>query len=377
MAKIERLIFSCEFLTANDLIEKGAVELLADTGSALALRTMPEDLENDDFKALLASFKDHGIEQNFVPWPLLDIDDGYYANSKTAAKFSWMMKRTLDWYANNNFEISQGVIIDLEPSTDPKEAQKAEQVRLEGKKPEKEKFDVMKFVGKLIDQIDESLDADPFEAATREFTAMQDMMHGYGTTAIAVALPLAYEDLFDDKLFIQQFMTCPITNVEWDIIDWMIFNTDYVAATKGVITNEEYRQLIYTYAKEFLNKWGSDKTAITLGITNTGITDTRAVQTDPELYRLEASALLAAGIDNISIYALDGVLSQPDPKAWIETVKKADASDFTVDEEKMEVVNNIRRAFQALDYIFPVARYLVKSGKIMNILQMLMSGNLF
>ena len=378
MAKLERLIFSCEFLTATDLLEKGAVELLADTGAALALRTMPKDLESDEFMTLLASFKDHGIEQSFVPWPMLDIDDGYYANTKTASKFSAMMKKTLDWYNDNNFEIPQGVIIDLEPSTDPAEAKKAEQFRLEGKKPEKEKFDIMKVAGKIIDQIDESLDSEAFDAAGREFTAMQDMMHGYGTRAIAVALPLAYEDTMDDTLYVQQFMTCPVTNVNWDLINWMIFNTDYVASTKGVISNEEYRHLLYAYGKEFVAKWGGgEKTSITLGITNTGITDTRAVQTDPELYRLEASAVLAAGISNVGIYALDGVLNQPDPKAWIETVKQADAADFTVDEEKMEVATNVRRAFQALDFIFPVGRYLVKSGKIMNIIQMITSGGLF
>ncbi|NMC06408.1 MAG: hypothetical protein GYA24_14420 [Candidatus Lokiarchaeota archaeon] len=376
-SEIERLIFSCEFLTPKEILEKNVPKLLAETGVALCMRTMPRDLENSgDFKAMLSEFKNLGIEQQFIPWPMLEVEDGYYANVKTAAKFSTMMKRTLDWYCDNKFEIPLGVVIDLEPSTDPDEAKKAEAFRKEGKKPEKKGMDIMSTVGKIIDQIDGSMDPGVFESGSREFTAMQDMMHGYGTKAIAVALPLAYEDIFDDKLLIQQFMTCPVTSVDWDMINFMVFNTDYVAATKGLISNDDYRHLIYTYGKEFITKWGKDKPSITMGITNVGITDIRAVQTDPGLYRLEASALLAAGMVNMGIYALDGVLQQPDPKAWIETVKQAKASDFKPEPDRLEMADNIRRAFRAIDFIYPVGQYLVKSGKIMNIIQMVTSGAL-
>jgi hypothetical protein len=331
---------------------------------------------DSDFKAMLGAFKDLCIEKQFIPWPMLEVEDGYYANVKTASKFSKMMRGLLDWYSTNNFESPLGVVIDLEPSTDPEEAKKAEAFRLEGKKPEKKGMDLMATVGKIIDQIDESMDPAVFEAGSREFTTMQDMMHGYGTKAIAVALPLAYEDIFDNKLLIQQFMTCPVTSVDWDMINFMIFNTDYVAATKGLISNEDYRHLIYSYGKEFIQKWGKEKPSITMGITNVGITDIRAIQVDPELYRLEASALLAAGMGNMGIYAIDGVLQQPDPKAWIETVKKAKAKDFTPVPDKLEMANHVRRVFQALDFIFPVGQYLVKSGKIMNIIQMVTSGGL-
>jgi hypothetical protein len=171
-------------------------------------------------------------------------------------------------------------------------------------------------------------------------------------------------------------MTVPITHeaCEWDHINWMIFNTDYVATTKGIINNEEYRHLIYAYAKEFIGRWGKERSSITLGITNVGIQDTRAVQTDPELYKLEASALLAAGMDSMGIYALDGVLEQPDPKAWISKVMEADSSLFKPDPEKLEFVNNARRLFQALDFVMPVAKYLVDSGKIMDIIQAATKG---
>ncbi|MHA1699663.1 MAG: hypothetical protein ACTSWN_12535 [Promethearchaeota archaeon] len=381
MVGLSRLVFSCEFLKPKDIIEQNAVELLAETNAHLALKQSFEELQDDAFKLMLSKFKDLGISKNFIPWPMLPVEDGYYANEISVDKFSSLVKKTLDWYCDNNFEIPDGILVDLEPPTDPEAVKKAEQVRLEGKKEEKKSggLDVMAFVGKIIDNIDENMNEKRFNEAAHKFSEMQDMVHEYGTQCIAVALPLAYEDIFDGKLLLQDFMTVPITHDEcmWDHINWMIFNTDYVAATKGIITNEDYRHLLYVYAKEFINRLGKERSSITLGITHIGIQDTRAIQTDPELYRLEASALLSAGMDSIGIYALDGVLKQKNPKAWIETVLRADPKDFKLDEERLELCQNVRRIFQALDFIMPVAKYLVDSGKIMDIIQKVASGGLF
>ncbi|MBD3185606.1 hypothetical protein GF325_02160 [Candidatus Bathyarchaeota archaeon] len=374
MVKLERLLFSAEFLKPGEVLEKGAVELLNDTGTMLSLKQSFEELKGQEFKAMMDRFKDLGHDQGFIPWPMLPVKDGYYANELSVEKFTVLVKDTLDWYCDNDFEVPLAVLVDLEPPADPKEVEKAEKIRKGLIKKEKKKgFDIMSIVGKIIDGIDENVNQERFEKASRKFTEMQDMMHDYGTRALAVALPMAYEDIFDDKLLLQDFMTCPVTSVEWDMINFMIFNTDYVAATKGLITNEEYRHLLYAYAKEFIDRWGPEKPSITLGITNLGIQDTRAVQTDPELYKQEASALLAAGMRSTGIYALDGVLEQPDPKGWIETVWQADSSDFTVDKEKLEMAGHVRRLFQALDFVAPVAKYLVDSGKIMDIIRMVTS----
>ena len=109
-----------------------------------------------------------------------------------------------------------------------------------------------------------------------------------------------------------------------------------------------------------------------MGITNVGIADTRAVQLDPELYRLEVSALLAAGMEAVGIYALDGVLEQPDPKQWIMTVKNAKPEDFKIEPSRMEFIKQARKAIQIIDQLTPIIHYLVDSGKLMEILQAFM-----
>jgi len=168
----------------------------------------------------------------------------------------------LDWYGNNHFETPEAVLVDLEPSVDPAKARVAEQIRRGEIRPAhapKQKQDIMSIVGGIIDAVDENVDQDRFDAASREFASMQDMMHERGTKAIAVALPLAYEDIHDGKLLLQQFMTCPVTSVGWDMINFMIFNVDYVVATNGLISNEAYRHLLYLYAKVFHKNGGPKK----------------------------------------------------------------------------------------------------------------------
>jgi hypothetical protein len=387
MTELRRLLFSCEFLTAQNLLDRNVPELLAATDCYLALKSDWDDLNSPSYKQLVEKLITLKIADHLIPWPMLPVDDGYYANELTVEKFYSLVQKFLEWYKSNHYPYPMGVIIDLEPSTDPEEVRKAEAVRKQGvtktakdvakstpsaNAPKKSgTMDLVKTVGKYIDMIDENVNPDRFAKAATRFNEMQQMMHTYGNIkAIAVALPLAYEDIFDGKLMIQDFMTVPIThpNCDWDLINFMIFNTDYVAATKGIVSNEDYRHLIYDYAKEFVAKWGPEKSSITLGITNVGIQDVRAVQLDPELYRLEASALLAAGMEDIGIYALDGVLEQSNPKEWIMTVKKAKASDFKVDPDRMEFVKQARRAMQVLDQLTPTLKYLVESGKVMEIL---------
>ena len=97
MTKIDRLLFSCEFLTPKDIVEKKAVELLRDTNTGFSLKQSYQELEGNDFKVMLGKFKEYSIEQNFIPWPMLPVEDGYYANEISVDKFSDLVKKTLDW----------------------------------------------------------------------------------------------------------------------------------------------------------------------------------------------------------------------------------------------------------------------------------------
>ena len=388
--KFDRITFPVEFLTPRDLLEKNAVEILAKTDTYCSLRILPADLKNRDFKLLLEKFRELNIEDHFIPWPLLDVEDGYYPNEISFDKFRELIINLLEWYKINGFKMPPGVLIDLEPPTDPKEAKKVEKMREQrlkaktkfGKKrivkrqKKKGALGKLKTINNLVNTVKKNINPKRFEESIPKFIEIQKIMHDYGTKAIAVALPLAYEDSFDGKFLIQDFMTVPVSSVDWDMINYMIFNTDYVAASKGIISHEDYQHLIYVYGKEFVEKFGPNRSSITLGITNLGVTDIRAVQTDPQLYRMEAGALLAAGLKDLGLYALDGILEQKDPVKWIETVKSAKASDFKVDPEKIQFVGEIRRIFRAVDFLAPTLQYLVDSGRYKKIIQMAILGKL-
>jgi RNase H-fold protein (predicted Holliday junction resolvase) len=389
-----KIIFPCEFLTAKDLLIHQVPDLLAQTDTYVALKISEEDLETDDLKTLVLQLRERDIEDHLVPWPLLSIDDGYYPNEQTIGKFHHLIHTLLEWYKTNEFLIPEGILVDLEPSVDPKTAKKAIKVREKQlaqqnkkekkKRKKKKKGKVAKNLGlikklvEFIEMMKKNIDPVRFNASISDFNKLQEMMHEYGSSAIAVALPLAYEDQTDGQLLLQDFFTVPITHpdLDWDTINFMIFNTDYVSASKKIISHEDYRHLIYLYGKEFVKRYGKEKASITLGITNLGVQDVRAVQTDPDLYRLEASALLASGMTNLGIYALDGILEQKNPRKWIETVKQARAEDFVIDPEKLEFAGMVRRLFQTVDFISPVLNHLVQSGRYKKIFRLAFLGKL-
>jgi hypothetical protein len=159
------------------------------------------------------------------------------------------------------------------------------------------------------------------------------------------------------------------------MVNFMTFQTGFVDGTKNVINDEEYRHLLFNYGQDWVQHWGADKASITLGITSYGTETIHQVHIDPEAYRLEASACLAAGAKDIGIYALEGILTLDNPKEWIDIVLQAKASDFEVIPEKLEFASHVRRLFQAVDFISPTLNYLVKSGKVMDIIQALTKKN--
>ncbi|MHA1731102.1 MAG: hypothetical protein ACTSU5_04130 [Promethearchaeota archaeon] len=395
--------FSCEFLDPAEILRQGVPRMMKEHEFGLFLKVFDDGLD-EDYKKLLQALVDNDVYEQFFPWPLLKVEDGYYPNELTVDKFRVQVAKLLDWTKENGFDAPPYILVDLEPSTDPNEAKKAEELRkdqlkklrddidarksAEGaaraaretlKKDEKSGGggpDVMSFVGKLIDMIDENVDEARFMAASEKFNGLVEEMHDAGTKALAVALPQCFDDLKDGKHLIQDFMTVPVNTVDWDLINFMVFSTDFVQKTKGIISHDEFLHLAYSYCRDFKEYYEPKGTtpSICFGITNYGVQDTSAIQVDPKLYRREFDAAIAAGVDQLGIYALEGVLANADdPEGFIMEVGSA-TGDFTPNAEGLELASNVRRIFEALDYVAPVLKYLVDSGKVMQIIQAVAGG---
>ena len=267
--EINRLVFSCEFLTPQSILKKNVVQFIAETGIYFSLRVQPSDLSMDAFLEMMQAFRDNGIEDHFVPWPMIELEDGYYPNTKTVDKFAPIMKANCEWYQDHDFQIPPYMLIDLEPSMSA-EAIAGFKAHIDNQDPElsenneqkKKKSDIMSFVGKLIDDIDANVDLDQFQIASDKFGNIQSMMHDYGTKAIAVAIPYVYDDIYDNQLLIQNYLTTPVTNVDWDMVNFITFETGFVRDTKNIINDEEYRHLLFNYGQDWVQHWEAEESLL-------------------------------------------------------------------------------------------------------------------
>ena len=193
-------------------------------------------------------------------------------------------------------------------------------------------------------------------------------MHGYGTKALCVAIPFAADDVKDGDTLFQQFLTTPIQTVDWDLVNYMFFDTALVEGTKGFIDHDDFVHAAYVYCQEFVKLHG-DKASITFGITGFG---TEIMDADPQHYLADFNAALAAGITKIGIFCLENVLMLGEQKyrEFFETLNTADGT-FTPDPERLQFAKMIQRLVEAIDFVLPVAAYLVKSGCAMRLIQML------
>ena len=377
MSEINQLLFSCEYFTPRSIVQSNALPVIADTEIYFSLRVDPGDLMDDAFLEMMRTFRDYGVEDHFIPWPMVELEDGYYPNTRTVDKFAPIMRANCEWYSAHDFPIPMGMLFDLEPPMDA-EGIKSFKYRMDHPYPNpappaspRPKSNWLKTVGTIVDTIDENIDLNQFQRDAEKFSEIQAMMHEYGTKAIAVAIPYTYDDLSDGQLFIQNYLMTPITNVEWDMVNFMTFQTGYVEDTKHMINEEEYQHILYSYCKDFVQHWGPERASATLGVTSYETGVRRQWHIDPEIYRCEASACLAAGMKDVGIFALEGVLLSENPREWIDTVMQARAVDFNVDSDKLELAGHVRQIFQAVDFISPTLSYLVKSNKILDIFRAL------
>jgi hypothetical protein len=97
----------------------------------------------------------------------------------------------------------------------------------------------------------------------------------------------------------------------------MIYNT-MVAEYFGA-TLDEARWMQYEVGLELKRAFGP-RTGLSLGLTGTGVLGDEPYYRSPLELAPDIAAAKAAGIDDLAIFNLEGILKSPDPVAWFQVV---------------------------------------------------------
>lgn len=95
-----------------------------------------------------------------------------------------------------------------------------------------------------------------------------------------------------------------------------------VGMTGGLVSERDASWLVFKICLG-LRSAMRDKAGVSLGATGTGVFEDEQVFEKPERLTRGLEAALAAGVKDISIYNLEGILSRSNPRRWFEAVRGA------------------------------------------------------
>jgi len=108
--------------------------------------------------------------------------------------------------------------------------------------------------------------------------------------------------------------------VDWDYFAVMMYTTWFVEWFK--ISWDTAHWMAYDYAVDLARLWG-DKSAVAVGVTSPGEGEEKVIYDTPERLASAISAVRKAGIENLGVYDLKGILASEDPEAWFKVIKEA------------------------------------------------------
>jgi len=161
-----------------------------------------------------------------------------------------------------------------------------------------------------------NLNARRFARAVTRYTVILNKIHERGAKALCAAHDYIAEDSHLGAPIVQDFLETPVVDVEWDVVSTMIYNSMLVEQFR--ISPDDARWMQYEVGCELKQVFG-ERAGISLGLTGVGVLGDEPHYTAPSQLAPDIAVAKAAGLEDIAIFNLEGILHSTDPAAWFQT----------------------------------------------------------
>jgi len=225
-------------------------------------------------------------------WPLLHREEGYWPSERDPGRFAERVEALLA-----RGPAPPWILVDLEPPF-------AEMKRLTGAAE----------VGPLVWR---NLSPRRYRAARGSFAALAERLRRTGSKSFACAVPLCGGDFAVGSRFWQDAWESPLVEIGWDAVGLMVYTTLLATRSGPLLDEAAARRFAFRAARATVRRFGAGAAAL-VGLCGGGVLEDEAEYAEPEQLRLDAAAARAAGVDDLTLYALEGVLAKPAPERWLE-----------------------------------------------------------
>lgn len=290
----------CEFLAPEVLGDPATIALLKRRGLEPII-ALPPEAETEALGRAIGQVEGAGIAVG--AWPLFSDGDGYWLSTENAARFPARARAALAFLEAHGVR-PRSLTFDLEPPLS--HARRL----LGGGGREGLRY----LAGHALSQEGQR----HARAAVLEIGALSATLRGQGIEVFAAILPLLLFDLGAAEPFTQALFHTPVAHSSVDVLCPMAYSSMIGPMLRLDRAGEA--RLVYLLGRRILAEMGPARASLALGLVGPGKLGNEAHYQDPSALAEDVAAARAAGISDLAIFSLEGILAQPHPERWLDAL---------------------------------------------------------
>lgn len=309
---MERRRIWSEFLPASELGAPATVDLLA-RFALEPLVAMPPRAQTATMARALRALSDAGLRLGL--WPLLDDDHGYWPSESNAAEFCARVREVLAFARDAGARVAT-VAVDLEPPLD------VTRKLLCGTPGQR----AARFAEMFRDALHGRAAHEQARAeAVAEFAGLARNLAAAGMETLAVMAPPVVLDLASGTRLWQELLRTPVALPRWSVASPLMY-TSMIGSALPPALRAQVGVLVHESGRMLARALGPSRTCMSLGVVTHGkLGDETAFAAPAELER-DVQCALAAGVDDLALFSLEGVLERGAPESWLVPFTRARAA---------------------------------------------------
>lgn len=266
------------------------------------LIALPPERETGAMAAAIGALSARGLPIGI--WPLLSDLDGYWGSERNAETFGARARAALD-FAGRVAQV-QTLALDLEPPIERTRAL----------------LDPDRNGRAIVRSIRESITPEirlQRRTARTTFDLLRVELRARKIETIAAVVPLVLLDLGARHAPWQAVLGTPVEPPAWDVLCPMLYGSMIQSAlgTSGAVLAPHF---IFAACSALVASVGAARASAALGLAGPGKLGDEASYTRPEELVADVAAARAAGVEDLALYSLDGVLGRSEPERWLEAL---------------------------------------------------------
>ncbi len=287
-----------EHVPFDELTTPAVLKLLASRALGLLVAVQPH--QRPEVRRLLESCAEREI--SVVLWPLLDDSEGRWPSDVNTGAYRGHLLRLLDRAAASDAPPAE-VVFDLEPPIAT--TKRVLRLRLwDGR------------VRLRPAHLDRALD---------HFRELVEEVSGRGLEASAVVPPMVLWDPLGRAGPWQRLLGTPVDGPPFHRISVMAYTSLLEGYSQGAIRRCDARALLAWLCEAAARRWG-ERAAVALGVVGGGALGDEAPYRVPAELADDVAIARAAGLEEISLFGLTGVLRRPPAARWLEALCETEPS---------------------------------------------------